>query len=67
MIHGAWGITWLAGRVRWAINRLTTVPLTEDKNFKRSFGVSPVPRATVGRVGGVREPPRAVRRRPLLS
>ncbi len=39
----------------------------EDKNFKRSFGVSPVPRATVGRVGGVREPPRAVRRRPLLS
>ena len=27
-----------------------------DKDFKRGFGVPPVPRATVGRAGGVREP-----------
>jgi hypothetical protein len=30
MIHGAWGTTWRAGKVPWAMHRLTTVALTPN-------------------------------------
>jgi hypothetical protein len=30
MIHGAWGTTWRAGKVPWAMHRFTTVVLTPN-------------------------------------